>query len=58
MREAGRNTGIDYTSIVRVCKGIKISAGGYFWYKEAEFDEAFIERDMKKYQETMRYRKK
>lgn len=58
MREAGRKTGIDYTGIVRVCKGIKISAGGYFWYKEAEFDEAFIERDMKKYQETMRYRKK
>lgn len=58
MREAGREIGIDYTGIVKTCSGKQVSTGGYFWYKEAEFDEAFIERDMKKYQETMRYRKK
>ena len=57
MREAGRQTGIDYTGIVKVCKRTQLSAGGYFWYKETNFDQSFVEQDKKQYEETMRYRK-
>lgn len=31
VREAGRMTGIEYTSIIKVAKGIKHTAGGYSW---------------------------
>lgn len=35
IREAGRQTGIAYTTIVKVCAGKKRTAGGYRWkYKE------------------------
>ena len=58
IREAGRKTNIDYTSIVKVCKGNQISAGGYLWYKEINFDETILHEDIKKYKATQGYRKK
>ncbi len=36
-RDAERQTNIDHSDIIKVCKGVKVSAGGYHWkYAEVE----------------------